>query len=140
MFIKSSLFKTNYLLKRAMDVALVRQEVIADNIANADTPGFKRSKVTFESQLKRALESEERMKNCPRAYLTNKKHFAFCKPLDYRQVQPRIVVEYDTSYRNDKNNVDIEKEMSDAIVNTLRYKALAESLKQNYRMLALVMR
>ena len=42
-----------------MDVATLRRNVIANNIANANTPNFKRSDVNFESQLKRALDSEK---------------------------------------------------------------------------------
>jgi len=135
MFLNSQIMKTNYLLQKAMDTCVLRHQVIADNIANADTPGFKRSRVTFEAQLKRALESEEYVKNCPKAYMTNKKHIPFAKPLDYRKVQPKINVDYDTTYKNDKNNVDIEKEVSDAVQNTLRYKALAERIKGNFKML-----
>ena len=41
--------KTRYLLERSMDVESQRRKVIADNIANADTPNFKRSEVTFEA-------------------------------------------------------------------------------------------
>jgi flagellar basal-body rod protein FlgB len=127
--------KTNYLLGKAMDASLLRHQVISDNIANVDTPGFKRSRITFEMQLQRALASEERMKKCPHAYLTDKKHIPFCKPMDYRKVRPKISVDYDTSFRNDNNNVDIEKEVSDAVVNTLRFRALATSIRNNYRML-----
>jgi flagellar basal-body rod protein FlgB len=122
MFEKSELMKTNYLIQRALDASMLRHKVISDNIANVDTPGFKRSSVTFESQLKRALESAETARQEPQGYLTNARHIPFNKPMDYRKVEPKIVVEYDTNYRNDKNNVDIEKEMSDAVVNTLRYK------------------
>ena len=135
MFLQSNTMKTNYLLKKAMDASILRHQIIADNIANVDTPGFKRSRVTFEAQLKRALESEENMKKCHQAYLTDKKHIQFCKPLDYRKVQPKIQVDYDTNYRNDKNNVDIEKEVSDAVINTLRYRALADRIKGNFKML-----
>lgn len=140
MFENSGLMKTNYLLQRSMDASTIRHQVISDNIANVDTPFFKRSTVTFESQLERALESEKNLDNCFEAALTHKKHIAFCKPIDYRQVEPKIAVDYDTSCRNDKNNVDIEKEVSDAVVNTLRYRALAERLKGNYKMMNLVMR
>ncbi len=139
MFLKSDMMKTNYLLEKALDASIVRHQVISDNIANADTPGFKRSSVTFESQLQRALDSEKVCEHSPNGYLTNKKHIEFCKPLDYRSVKPKIVVDYDTSYRNDKNNVDIEKEIADAVKNTLRYKALAQRIKENYRMLSFVM-
>jgi flagellar basal-body rod protein FlgB len=75
------------------------------------------------------------MKKCPQAYLTDKEHIQFNKPMDYRKVRPRVRVDYDTSFRNDKNNVDIEKEVTDAVNNTLLFKALATSIKNNYRML-----
>lgn len=139
MFEKSEFMKSNYLMKRALDTSLLRHKVISDNIANVDTPGFKRSTVTFESQLKRALDSEEIMRKEPQGYLTNRKHIAFNRPMDWRGVESRIQVEYDTNYRNDKNNVDIEKEMTDAVVNTLRYRALIDKMKINYRMLNIAM-
>lgn len=135
MFSGSEMMKTNYLLERAMDASILRHQVIADNIANVDVPGFKRSRITFEAQLERALKSEEEMRKCPQAFLTDKRHIQFCKPLDYRKVRPKIHVDYDTNYRNDKNNVDIEKEMTDAVINTLRYRALAERIKGNFKML-----
>jgi len=135
MFLESSIMKTNFLIEKAMNASILRHKIIADNIANADTPGFKRSRVTFEAQLNRALNSEKYMKTCPQAYLTDKKHFQFCKPLDYRKVIPKVQVDYDTNYRNDKNNVDIEKEVTDAVINTLRYRALAERIKGNFRIL-----
>ena len=55
MFINNNFGRTVDLLHRTMDVSLLRRSVIADNIANADTPNFKRSVINFESQLKRAL-------------------------------------------------------------------------------------
>ncbi len=135
MFLNSSMMKTNYLLERAMDTSILRHKIIADNIANVDTPGFKRSRVTFEDQMARALASEQAMKKCPNAYLTDKNHIQFNIPMDYRKVRPKIHVDYDTSYRNDKNSVDIEKEVADAVINTLQFRALATSIKNNYRML-----
>ncbi|MDD5067037.1 MAG: flagellar basal body rod protein FlgB [bacterium] len=139
MFEKSEFMKMNYLLQRAMDTSLVRHKVISDNIANVDTPNFKKSSVTFESQLKRALDSEDIARREPQGYITNDRHIPFNRPVDYRQVGPKIQVEYDTNYRNDKNNVDIEKEMTDAVVNTLRYRALVDKMKMNYRMLNMAM-
>ncbi len=135
MFLNSGIMKTNYLLEKAMDTSMLRHQVISDNIANADTPGFKRSSISFESQLYRALNSENEMRKCPQAHLTNKKHISFNKPLDYKKVKPRIHVDFNTNYRNDKNNVDIEKEISDAVVNTLRYKLLADRVRNNFKTL-----
>lgn len=134
----NSLSRTQFMLERGMDASLLRQNVIADNIANADTPYFKRSDVTFESQLKRAIDSH---KNRPYpAKLTNARHIPFYQPMDYRQVRAKIQTENGSNFRNDKNNVDVEKEMVDAAKNALRYKAMAERLNRNYKKLLFLVR
>ena len=51
------------LLQRAMDVTSLRYQVTANNLANSEVPNFKRTVVNFESELKRAFESEEKAKN-----------------------------------------------------------------------------
>ena len=137
MFINGSLTKTQYLLEKGLNVSLLRHQVISDNIANVDTPHFKRMDVTFESQLSRALDSEKG----PRfpVYTTNQRHIDFFKPTDYREVQAKLQIEHDSNYRNDKNNVDIEKEIADSVKNTLRYRAMAQRLDGNYKMLNMAM-
>jgi len=136
--INSDYGKKMDLYERALNANLVRREVIADNIANADTPFFKRSEVTFESQLRRALESEKKSE-FP-ALMTDKRHISFDEFIDYRTVRPRVQVDFDTVYRNDKNNVDIEKEMVDATKNAMQYNALVESYSRNVKILDYVMR
>ncbi|MGC8765120.1 MAG: flagellar basal body rod protein FlgB [Brevinematia bacterium] len=126
------------LYEKALDAVSLRREVIADNIANADTPFFKRSEVTFESQLQRAIESEK-TPEFP-TLMTDKRHIDFNQYIDYRTVRPKIVVEYDTMYRNDKNNVDIDKEMVDAMKNSMQYNALIEGYSRNIKVLDIVMR
>ena len=69
MFLNNSFGKTVDILHRTMDAATLRQQILANNIANADTPNFKRSSLNFESELKRALESENVHK--PAAALTH---------------------------------------------------------------------
>jgi flagellar basal-body rod protein FlgB len=138
MFANSQFMKTQDLMQRTMSVSLLRQEVIADNIANVDTPWFKRSEVAFESELARAMAST---KPCPfPAALTNPRHIPFCRSKDYREVKPVVYLDYSTSYRNDGNNVDIEKEMVDARENTLRYMAMAQRTNDNFRLLSIVLR
>ena len=51
------------LLQREMNVANLRYQVSANNLANSEVPNFKRSTVNFESELKRAFDSEEAAKN-----------------------------------------------------------------------------
>ena len=137
MFLDSGFMQTQDILQRSMSASIVRQEVIADNVANADTPHFKRREVAFESELTRALSPrEERME----AALTHKRHIPFNRAKDYREVKPVVYLDYTTSYRNDGNNVDIEKEMVDARENGLRYTALAQRVSDNFQLLNIVMR
>jgi flagellar basal-body rod protein FlgB len=55
----NSFGKTVDLLHRAMSANVVRRQVIADNMANANVPNFKRLIVNFESELKRTLDTEK---------------------------------------------------------------------------------
>ncbi|MCS7299080.1 MAG: flagellar basal body rod protein FlgB [Spirochaetia bacterium] len=126
------------LIKRDLNAVIIRHNVISDNIANADTPGFRRAEVSFESQLKRALESERKTEYPAR--MTHTKHIPFEEKIDYRTVRPRISIDYDTFYRNDKNGVDIDKEMVDFTKNAMRYNLLIEMYNRNARKIELVMR
>src|SRR5512137_1305448 len=110
----SGMTRVNHLLERGLDTESLRRRVIANNIANVDVPHFKRSEVNFESELKRAIRDKEELDNRLPARMSNEKHIPFFVPRDVRQVGPRINLDYNTTYRNDGNNVDIEKEMVDA--------------------------
>jgi flagellar basal-body rod protein FlgB len=126
------------MMERTLDAVRLRRDVIADNIANADTPFFKRSDVTFESQLRRAIDSEKEPE-FP-ALLTDPRHIAFDEVIDYQTVKPNVAVEFDTSFRNDKNNVDVDKEMVDANKNALQYNMLLEAYSRNIKLMDLVIR
>lgn len=130
--------KKMQMYEMSLNAVSVRREVIADNIANADTPFFKRSEVTFESQLQRAVESEQK-EEFP-ALMTDRKHMSFEDHIDFKSVKPHVRVEYDSNYRNDKNNVDIDKEMTDATKNAMQYNALVEVYSRNIRLLDMAMR
>lgn len=124
-----------------MDVEVKRRKVIADNIANADTPHFKRSDVSFEAGLRRALESQEYVKKeAVPARTTHERHIPFFTPIDPDSVKPRINIDYLTSMRNDGNNIDVEHETQEMLKNQLRYQALAQSLANNHRLMQVVMR
>lgn len=138
MFLDSGFMKTVDILQRTMSTSVLRQEIIADNVANADTPHFKRREVAFESELTRALNSYD-PEPFPAA-LTNRKHIPFYRPKNYSEVNPLVHLDYATSYRNDGNNVDIEKEMVDARENSLRYMAMAQRTNDKLRLLSIVLR
>lgn len=136
--VQSSYGKRMEMMEMAINATVKRREVIADNIANADTPGFKRSDVTFESQLQRAVESEQ-AEEVP-TLMSDPRHMSFKESIDYRTVKPKIKVEFDSNYRNDKNNVDIDKEMSDATKNAMQYNMLVEVYSRHLRSLDIAMR
>ena len=114
------------LLHRTMSVNLMRQDVIANNIANADTPNFKRADVNYESALRRALESGEQ--GGLRGAYTDDKHIPFEKNIDYRTVRPRRVLDFLTTAKNNGNNVDIEVESSNYITAQLAYNLMVNSV------------
>jgi flagellar basal-body rod protein FlgB len=138
MFYTDSFAKNLDIIKRSMDVALLRREVIADNIANSDTPNFKRSEVTFESQLKRALDSEEI--DYPSPYLDTERFHVFDRKMDYREVEPQKVLDYITTAKNNGNNVDIEVETMNLLQNQLLYQTMATALTHKFNQLNIVLR
>jgi flagellar basal-body rod protein FlgB len=126
-------------LKREMNVATLRRNVIANNIANANTPNFKRSDVNFESQLKRALDSEKALTPF-KQFVTDAKHIPFDKAMDWRDVRPRRVLDYLTEAKNNGNNVDIEQEGMDSLNNQLLYTTLAQVISSEFQRVNIVLR
>jgi flagellar basal-body rod protein FlgB len=139
MFEGSSFGKTVDILHKGMDVAVLRRQVISDNIANADVPNFKRSSINFEASLKTALESEK-AEPVLAMDTTNAKHIASFAPSDYRRVEPRRVLDYLTTSKNNGNNVDAEQEMMDSLTNQLSYTLQAQAINFEYNQVSLVLR
>jgi len=131
--------KTVDLLHRAMDANVVRRQVIANNVANATVPNFKRSNVNFESELKKALDSE-REKPALELNLTHPKHIPNWKERDYRDVQIRRVLDYTSTYNNNGNNVDPEQEFMLATQNQMTYTLLAQSAAFEFSQINQVLR
>ncbi|PJZ50775.1 flagellar basal body rod protein FlgB [Leptospira saintgironsiae] len=141
MFQKTHFMKTQDLLEKGMNAASMKRKVLADNIANADVPHFKRSEVLFESMIKRALESEkiEASKAIP-TRIEDERHISFFTPLDYKSVKPKTSIDYLTTVRADGNNVDPEKEVMEASNSQMQYMMMVERLNANFRDLKNVMR
>jgi len=103
------------LYERMLDFTAVRHKVLANNIANINTPGFQRSDVEFAQELERALRD---------------KGFEGAK-----DVQLRITKPNDTAFRNDGNNVSIDKEMAALSENALLYQIYAQLLARRFQKL-----
>ena len=137
MFSDSSFGTTLDIMHRTMDVSLLRRSVIADNIANADTPNFKRSVINFESALKRALEPEGEHLD---AKLTRPRHIPFQRTKDHRDVGPRRVLDYLTTSDNNGNNVDLEHESMMMMQNQLRYELMTQFVSSQFARVSSVLR
>ena len=114
----------NY-LPRAMTAATIRQEVIANNLANVNTPNYRKSVVEFEELLAREIYGEE-----PDGKLkmvkTHKKHLP-AEPLKFH-AEPTIFEDNTTIMRTDDNNVDIDIEMASLSKNQIYYNAMVTEL------------
>ena len=139
MNVNNTFARTVDLLHRAMDASSVRGAVIANNIANADTPGFKRSTVNFESELRRALDTEKQ-KPALTMNATHPDHFSNWNPRDYQDVQIRRVLDYATTSKNNGNNVDAEEEFNLALQNQLRYMLLANAATFEFSQVNMILR
>jgi len=131
--------RTMELLQRSMDVSTMRYGVIADNIANADVPNFKRSDVNFEAALKRAIDSE-RYEPRMRVTATDPRHIVSSTSADWRDVRPRRVLDYLSTVKNNGNNVDAEKEFMDSLTNQLRYSMMTQAAAFEFNQVSLVLR
>ena len=122
----------NYInvLDKAADASWIRNEVIANNLANVNTPGYKRQDVNFEDQLRKAMKNsrytsiDERVAN-----------------MDLDRLNPITYRDHATvSYRLDGNNVDIDTENVELASNQIRYQGLTDSISKHFEGLQLVMK
>lgn len=119
-------------LNGAIRAAELRQQVISNNIANSDTPYFKRSEVVFENYLEQEMSSNDGAKLPMKR--TNPLHLNRTG----ERIQPlRIGVETDevSVMNNNVNNVDIDREMSLLAKNQIRYNVFIQQVSHDIRMM-----
>ena len=114
------------LLSRAMDVNSLRYQVSANNIANSEVPNYKRQTVNFESELKRAFDSEKDTEHRFQLTTTNDRHIQLDSPVDFRTVEPRRVTDWESTANANGNNVDPEYEAMNIMKIQLNYRLLAQ--------------
>jgi len=111
-------------LARGMAAATLRHEVISNNIANVNTPKFKRSVVNFEDLLAKELHLNEDP-NKLQMIRTHDRHLPMA---DFSKARAEIELDDKTTMRVDHNNVDIDVEMANSAKNQLYYNALATQM------------
>ena len=112
--------KTFDALGKSLDMHLLRHEVIADNIANAETPGFKARRVDFENELSRAVEATDGGASGTR---------------DIASVSANIFEDEKSEKGQDLNTVDMDREMSAMTKNDIQYSALAQAVSKKFALL-----
>lgn len=119
-------------LKKSLDLRAQKQEVIASNVANAETPGYEARKMNFEADLRKAIESPQL-----KGRTSNPKHF----PIGSSQVeavQGSITKVHDENPLGDGNTVSVDDEMFDMAENQLLFEASTQILKKKLVMLKYV--
>lgn len=125
--IGSNVFNYINVLDKAADASYTRNEVIANNIANVDTPGYKRKDVQFEAYLKSAIIGDGSLdKRVERLKLNSLDAQIYTDNAGF-------------SYRLDGNNVDIDTEQANLAQNQIKYYALLDSMTQEFNRIKLVL-
>ena len=128
--INSNAFDYINVLDKAADASWLRNEVIANNLANVDTPGYKRQDLNFEDELERALGNSR--------YVTMDAKVAGLKD---HELRPRVINDYSNfSYRLDKNNVDIDTENVELASNQIKYNGITNSIDNQFKNLKTVIK
>ncbi|AOV08274.1 flagellar basal body rod protein FlgB [Sporosarcina ureilytica] len=112
-------------LERGLNYSATKGKVIAQNIANVDTPNYKAKRVKFKEFLVDAQMNELR------AYKTEHKHMDFPE----RNVQPGVFDYSNFRYRHDGNGVDMDKEQANLAENQIYYNALVDRLNGKFNTL-----
>ena len=125
--INSNVYNYINVLNKAADASWLRNDAISNNIANVDTPNYKRQDVSFETELKHALRSSK--------YVSlDKKVDALNSNGRLSHIDPRTYLDHSAfSYRLDGNNVDIDTENVELASNQIKYNGLIQSIDQEFK-------
>lgn len=124
--------KSMVLLQKVLDLRLQNQQVIASNIANADTPGYSPVRLEFEGELQKAAARPE---DGPAK--THNAHFPI-NGGNIESVQAKLVRTPDKSGIGDGNSVSVDQEMVSLAENQLLYEAAAQILNKKLGLLKYV--
>jgi len=120
--ISSGVFDYINVLDKAADASWTRNQIISNNIANVDTPNYKRQDVSFEEALQREL----------RTATENSLDEKVSRVSIDRLAADIYTDSAGYSYRMDGNNVDIDTENVELASNQIKYEALVDSMSQEF--------
>ena len=125
-----NMFNNIDIMSKGLDASWLRNQVITNNIANVDTPGFKSARVAFESVFKSALEQGSFT-----AKKTRAGHIDFSSSLE--DTSSMVIQNTGTTMRLDGNNVDIDYENAELAKNTIYYNTLVQQISSELRRLSM---
>ncbi|CCJ34708.1 flagellar basal body rod protein FlgB [Caloramator australicus] len=115
------------MLKKSLDATSARDRVIAHNIANVNTKGYKAFRVVFEEKLNGVLKGERLALK-----VTNEKHLNDGSGIE--NLSYDLKKDNSSSMRLDGNNVDIDNEMANLAANAILYNALVSQANSKIAM------
>ncbi|MBW2096478.1 MAG: flagellar basal body rod protein FlgB [Deltaproteobacteria bacterium] len=121
--------RTVGILSRTLDYRVRNQRVIASNIANIDTPGFRPKKLKFDEELRRAVEDKQiHLKK------TDRKHFPGLQEPGM-EGPSSFVLETERGSTGGDLSLDIDREMAKMAKNNLLYEATVKMLSKKFDLL-----
>ena len=138
------IFNQANLIHKSLDASWQRNEVIAQNIANVNTPKYKSKALSFDDEFRRALLAADPPPARPRGHVSLRgnatesairdwpedRRKPFEKP-DPMTVRPSVIENKNLNMKMDGNNVDIESEMNEAAKNAIYYNTMLSKVSSD---------
>lgn len=126
-------YDTTVMLEKALPVVEGSHRILAHNIANANTPGFVPTHVSFRDSLMKVLAGTGKGLSID---VTHPRH------ISHGGSRSSLVLEADTFEpgRNDRSTFNVEREMVELLKNSGRYNVLSAILTKRYQQMREVLR
>ena len=128
----TNVFDYTNILDKAADASWMRENVITNNIANIDTPGYKRQDVDFESVLQKAL-GKTKYSSLDKKVRELNQDLGKLTTTSYTDAA-------NYSYRLDRNNVDENTENAELASESLRFQLLTTAITNNFSRMQTVLK
>ena len=128
----TNVFDYTNILDKAADASWMRENVITNNIANIDTPGYKRQDVDFESVLQKAL-GKTKYSSLDKKVRELNQDLGKLTTTSYTDAA-------NYSYRLDRINVDENTENAELASESLRYQLLTTAITNNFSRMQTVLK
>jgi len=120
-------------LEKSLDASWMRNEAISNNMANVNTPGYKRSDVKFEEYFQSSIDQAK-----IGSLKKNSKYLPIGK--DKTHIASPQIFSSNTSSRKDENNVNVDVEMAELAKNTIKYNAMITQLSKEFNKIKIAIR